>query len=108
MSATTNTPPGNPTVSVEEISDAQTAHRCCGCNCSVMAYEYERPLCESCRARYPKPLIKAVFDTFDYVMRLTTGELIRFVQAEISGDWVHLTGSGAEGLDSSFPELPHP
>jgi hypothetical protein len=69
------------------------------------------PLCTDCKARYPDALIKATCDIFNFAMRLTTGELIRFQEAIINGDWVHLTGSEYHpGVhdESVFPELPHP
>lgn len=42
------------------------------------------------RLRSPPSLLKATQDYFDYALKLTTGEVIRFAQAKIHGDYVTL------------------
>jgi len=46
--------------------------------------------CESCRNIYPWPLLKATMNNWTFYAKLTTGELIRFPEASITGDWVTL------------------
>jgi hypothetical protein len=82
--------------------------QCTVCDRTVMAYDNEFPLCRPCYMRYPDPLIKANSDPFDYVARLTTGELIRFNESDIRGNWVHLWGSEYDGRDRCFSDLPYP
>jgi hypothetical protein len=88
--------------------------QCIACNTLIVhpapqPDEYYKPICDACYARYPDELIKAVGDPFEYAMRLTSGELIRFESAIIKGEWVHITGSGYTKYNEPvFPELPHP
>jgi hypothetical protein len=49
-------------------------------------------VCDSCQRLYPPSLLKAAADYFDYVLRLSSGEIIRFCSAEINGDYVTLYG----------------
>ena len=44
----------------------------------------------------PWPLWKAVHDSFEYRMRLRTGEVLDFMSAEIDGEWVTLLGLKVE------------
>lgn len=53
-------------------------------------------------------LVKALCDPFDYVVRLRSGELIRFVEAEQHGDWLVLHTAGGYGHDDFSPTLPFP
>ena len=64
--------------------------------------------CAACRDRYPAALLKAHGDYFDYALRLRTGEVIRFMEARIEGDWVHLTVSPACDQPEFFGRLPYP
>lgn len=47
-------------------------------------------LCPPCRLKYPPSLLKACYDTFDYALRLRTGEVLFFESATIHGDFVTL------------------
>ena len=59
--------------------------------------------------RYPPSLRKATEDTFDYALRLTTGEIIRFQYAELHGDYVTLhAGDGPDGKGFESSALRHP
>ena len=54
---------------------------------------------------YPPSLLKATDDTFDYALKLTTGEIIRFSQATLHGDYVTLLPAGGwngPGFDPPF------
>lgn len=56
-----------------------------------LPYEDEGILhCDVCADRYPDALLKALNDPFDYALKLRTGDVIRFCEAKINGDWVHL------------------
>jgi hypothetical protein len=48
--------------------------------------------CPCCRRHYPSSLIKAVYDDFQYAVKLKTGEIIVFSRAEISGNYARLMG----------------
>ena len=53
-------------------------------------------------------LAKSMIDPFDYAMRLRTGEMIRYVAAEIrAGGWIHLASArwddGKGGESAIFP-----
>jgi hypothetical protein len=61
--------------------------------------------CDSCTQKYPESLIKAHGDTFDYKLRLRSGETISFTNARICGDYAHLSGIDKErsiGLEHVF------
>ena len=68
--------------------DMQTqTHGCPHCNRIFQqseAPEEPEPVCESCRYLYPPALLKAAGDYFDYALRLSTGEIIRFVQPKFT------------------------
>jgi hypothetical protein len=53
-------------------------------------------------------LLKACQDCFDYALKLSTGEIIRFSQAEIHGDYATLLGSPEDNtsLDGKKQGLP--
>lgn len=57
------------------------------------------PLCEDCARKMPYALIKALYDPFDYVLKLRTGEIIRFHTAEIHGEWVILFSEGGSATN---------
>jgi hypothetical protein len=48
-------------------------------------------VCNACNPLYPRSLLKATCDEFDYALRLSSGEIIRFRSAEIHGDYVRLS-----------------
>lgn len=57
-------------------------------------------VCERCEWRYPPALLKALIDSFDYALKLRTGEIFRFQEATLHGEWLHLrTGESREGND---------
>lgn len=65
------------------------AERCVICK----QWTFDSPVaggCGECRRRYPAALIKAQCDSFDYALRLNTGEMVLFSEATITGEWVHL------------------
>lgn len=49
-------------------------------------------VCVACSARLPEALVKALSDPFDYALGLRDGTTVRFEQARIAGDFVHLEG----------------
>lgn len=51
------------------------------------------PFCSECIEKLPEALMKACVDEFDYRLCASTGEMIRFTSAKISGAWVHLEGA---------------
>lgn len=54
---------------------------------------------------YPPALVKACEDQFDYRLRLRTGELIRFSEAEpVSPEWVHLNTANLYKVPPSMDE----
>jgi hypothetical protein len=60
--------------------------------------------CTSCQHRLPPSLIKACGDSFYYSLRLSTGEIIRFGEASIHGDYAHLTLTDADaGINDLLP-----
>jgi hypothetical protein len=54
-------------------------------------------LCKRCRLKVPGSLVKALNDQFDYALMLSTGEVIRFTEARIEGEWVEIMGWGITG-----------
>src|ERR1700677_3922795 len=48
--------------------------------------------CQECKVRYPPVLRKACGDNWLYALKLTTGEILRFCQARIEGQWITLLG----------------
>lgn len=64
--------------------------------------------CAPCQARLPASVIKACCDPFDYALRLRTGEIVRFEQARVLGDYVHLTGQGSADGQATFDGLAFP
>lgn len=72
--------------------------RCCGCGTTLGMFDPDSfgvgvawPIdCPDCRRKYPPSLLKAASDYFDYALQLRTGEIIRFSQAAIHGEFVTL------------------
>ena len=62
--------------------------------------------CRRCRRRYPWPLLKAMYDPFDYALGLANGLIIRFSECVIEGPWITLRLSGEQPAGS--PPLPFP
>lgn len=88
----------------------ETLERCPVCKEGLLAttsndHHYACPACEQ---RYPDALLKAVRDPFDYALRLVTGEVVRFHQADIKRGWAWLQGSAYEGSDGGVQGLKHP
>ncbi len=50
--------------------------------------------CLPCLQKLPASLLKAISDPFDYAIGLRTGLVIRFSEARIQGEWVHLLVAG--------------
>jgi hypothetical protein len=48
-------------------------------------------VCRSCQRKLPPSLYKALGDPFQYALRLRTGEVWCFSEAEIHGDYVTLS-----------------
>lgn len=83
----------------------------CGSGYQVQGTEYgeDSAICPECRHFYPPSLLKAEQDQFDYALRLSTGEIIRFESASFHGDYVRLHASlpnGDECFTDKNPELP--
>jgi hypothetical protein len=62
-------------------------------------------VCDCCRGRVPPSLAKACGDEFYYTLRLSTGEMIRFQNAKVYGDYVHLelTDADGQGINDRLP-----
>src|SRR5206468_2842452 len=56
------------------------------------AAAFSELVCEDCRPMFPLSLLKATIDPFFYALRMSTGEVIHFVQATIHGDYVRIGG----------------
>ncbi len=69
--------------------------RCYACH-EAAAVDGPEPFCAACARRIPRALLKALIDPFDYALRLTTGEVVRFGSARIDGDWVTLSDAPGE------------
>jgi hypothetical protein len=65
-------------------------------------------VCDSCRRFYPPSLLKAAEDCFDYALRLSSGEIIRFRSAKIHGYYVTLYGGTGEYDSRSLAECEQP
>lgn len=68
-------------------------HKCGRCGVAIESDEcrlFYSAVCAECARLYPRSLLKATCDPFDYALRLSTGEIIRFNQAEIHGEYVEL------------------
>lgn len=79
----------------------------CGVETAADAAGTEDGWCVDCTTFYPPDLRKCVMDPFDYMLRLRTGELIRFEHAEIHGAWLYIFPFGAlpeHGV--LFPDVP--
>jgi hypothetical protein len=64
--------------------------------------EFELP----CAYQYPPSLIKAASDPFTYLLKLRTGEVIRFTECEIHGKYATLIFDENDPMDElghSFP-----
>jgi len=55
----------------------------------------------------PPALAKACNDPFDYALRLVTGEVIFFNEAELHGQWVHLKGCGVHSANDGSLRAHH-
>jgi hypothetical protein len=68
---------------------------CAVCKIDIYHPEFEGSVvCPNCSRGLPGSLVKACQDPFDYALKLRTGEVVRFVEAEIDGAWVTLIGNG--------------
>ena len=67
----------------------------CGNEVKINHEFFEELYCENCIEKYPKALLKALFDPFDYMIGLKNGDVFRFEYAEIKGDWLFLTRAGS-------------
>jgi hypothetical protein len=63
-------------------------------------YDAHPAVCQKCAGLYPPSLLKAAEDYFEYALRLQTGEIIFFRQAEIHGNYVRLHMDGEPKCDS--------
>lgn len=71
----------------------QIPKRWCKAGCERYARE-DSAYCDPCERRYPASLLKATVDQFDYLLRVRTGEVLRFASAVIFGDYVLLENGG--------------
>jgi hypothetical protein len=61
-----------------------------------------------CRARYPRSLLKGVWDAFQYVRRLSNGDTVVFHSATITGDYCTLGGiENAKDLCGLVQQVPY-
>ena len=65
-------------------------------------------VCDVCRRFYPPSLLKAAQDYFEYALRLSSGEIIRFNSAEICGDYVTLYGGDGSYDSRSLADCVQP
>ncbi len=81
---------------------------CCACNKPLTAGASDAYPCPDCEPRYPPSLLKACGDEFEYVCKLTSGEVIYFTRAMISGDYCTLEGlEVSKQLSYTDQKLPH-
>ena len=79
--------------------------RCVGCH-AILGHDPAGPpswACDRCTDRYGPVLIKAAGDHFDYAVRLVSGEIIRFHDASLHGEWVTLSDIDRAG--STLPDV---
>ena len=70
------------------------------CRQYAVPYPSDPPfICVLCTSTLPHSLIKATYDSFDYAMKLRTGEVIRFREAKIHGAFVTLNIDQNGGTD---------
>ena len=76
--------------------ESWTEDRDDGATVTVVSNAAVAGICDGCARRIPWSLIKAAGDTFDYALRLRTGEIFRFSRAVIQGEfvWIDLDHSG--------------
>lgn len=91
-----------------EKSERQVA-RCCACKKALTIHDPDGFVCPECTRRYPPSLLKACCDDFEYVCKLTSGEVIYFTKATISGEYCTLEGlESSKQLSYTDQKLPHP
>ena len=73
------------------MNDGLRAGRCPVCGGNLPEETPYADGCDACTEKYPAALLKAHRDSFDYALRLRTGEVVRFESAHINGEWAHLT-----------------
>lgn len=80
------------------VSDS-SPEPCPACNRLMMPRSKEE-FCRNCQHKYPASLLKAAIDPFTYALKLRTGQVWYFEDAEIhGGDYVHLTGVTSDPND---------
>jgi hypothetical protein len=88
-----------------EKNEREVEH-CCACKRPLTT---EGPACPACIERYPPSLLKACCDEFEYACKLTSGEIVYFTKATISGEYCTLGGmEGSKQLSHTDQKLPHP
>ncbi|MBY0506447.1 MAG: hypothetical protein K2X03_21190 [Bryobacteraceae bacterium] len=84
----------------------KTSMPCVACGIELKTATPEA--CERCSNIYPPSLLKACMDQFDYVCKLTTGDVIYFTHAKIHGDHCTLDGlAAAANFSHAKSNLPH-
>lgn len=76
----------------------RTVRKNTACKCDICGRKYRRvepdpywgAVCPKCARVLPASLIKATFDSFEYILGLRDGTEIYFSEAKINGEWVHL------------------
>lgn len=83
---------------------------CAGCRAPIrQSGDLPEEFCPSCAGRLPPALRKACCDPFDYACGLRTGEVVRFNQAEVHGEWVTLRGMpDSKGAYEAIDGMPYP
>jgi hypothetical protein len=77
------------------VKEAQDALRCVACK-QLREPGLAGYACVKCQRKYPPSLLKAIGDSYDYALRLRTGEVIYFQQATVEGEFITLSGTGKD------------
>ena len=80
---------------IEDDRVPATIDQCPGCGIDMGNRAHMAEACSSCENRYPPSLLKAAIDPFSYGVLLRDGTYFEFQEAQIHGDFVHLTSQTA-------------
>ena len=75
---------------------------CVGCGRQIRTETESEKVCKECERKYPPSLVKACTDHFDYALCLSTGHVVRFTHAQISGEYCTIHGDDI-GLVLKYP-----
>jgi hypothetical protein len=99
--------PGSPWDIDEQLpAELPSKRQCMACKQLYAPEDLVKHACFLCRKQYPASLIKSAWDPYEYVLKLTTGDVVHFESAEICGDYVHLFCAGSvRGMDVRVSEI---